>query len=351
MKPKILFLYSELAGYFIACLKKLKELYDVEVHVIHWSVNKEAPFDFYFPSTIYFYDRNSLDEKELFEIVSNISPDIIFCAGWRDRVYLKIIRLLKNKVTSAICLDNQWSGSTKQRLAAIISRVTLLKIFTYCWVSGMKQHEYARHLGFKEKKIITGFYSADVDYFSDIAQKFIENKRLRFPHRFLFVGRYYEFKGILDLWEAFMSWKKATHNDWELWCLGTGDIKPVEHPSIRHFGFVQPENIKSIIRDTGVFVMPSRFEPWGVALHEYTSARYPVICSNIVGGIESYVRNRENGFIFNAGNIKQLIDCFGKIAVLDDNKLNKMGEISQQLAMTMTPTKWAATVMNLENNR
>ena len=43
---RILFLYSELAGYFIACAKELGRAEWVEaVRIIHWPVNPEAPFE------------------------------------------------------------------------------------------------------------------------------------------------------------------------------------------------------------------------------------------------------------------------------------------------------------------
>ena len=59
---KILFLYTELAQYFISCLETLVHT-GAEVHLVHWPVNKEAPFQFRFQQQIHNYQRNNYDES------------------------------------------------------------------------------------------------------------------------------------------------------------------------------------------------------------------------------------------------------------------------------------------------
>ena len=67
--------------------------------------------------------------------------------------------------------------------------------------------------------------------------------------------------------------------------VGTGKLwdSRVIHPLIKHFGFVQPENLKDIIQDTGIYVLPSKYEPWGVSLHEMVSSGMPVLISENIG--------------------------------------------------------------------
>ena len=71
-KPKLLFLYTELSGYFIACLKKLSELHDVEIYVFHWPVNKEAPFDFEFSGNVKFFEKRAFSKQELSEKIKTV---------------------------------------------------------------------------------------------------------------------------------------------------------------------------------------------------------------------------------------------------------------------------------------
>ena len=57
--------------------------------------------------------------------------------------------------------------------------------------------------------------------------------------KILFVGRYIEIKGIKELWINFVEIIEEFNLDWELWCVGTGDLwdKRMIHSSIKHFGF------------------------------------------------------------------------------------------------------------------
>jgi glycosyltransferase involved in cell wall biosynthesis len=113
-------------------------------------------------------------------------------------------------------------------------------------VAGKPQKKYALKLGFDESRIIEGVYSADYDYFNKQFEDTIDKKKANLPHRFLYVGRYIERKGIKELWNAFIKLKEETGTDWELWCCGTGPLEDqrVEHPQIKHFGFVQPEQME-----------------------------------------------------------------------------------------------------------
>ncbi|TND02407.1 MAG: glycosyl transferase family 1 [Bacteroidetes bacterium] len=346
-KKKILFLYTELARYFLASVGQLLASGRVEVHIVRWAVNKEAPFRFQFDPRIHIYDRDQYDGKALAALAEQIDPDAIVCSGWIDRDYVKICQARKKKSVTIITLDNKWRGSFRQQVARIISPFTLKRIFHYAWVPGKLQQQYAGKLGFSMQQVRTGFYSADTDFFS---KQYAENqlqKAARFPHRFLYVGRYYEFKGLAELWEAFVQLKAEDENDWELWCLGTGDMKPVEHPAIRHFGFVQPEDLGQYLAGTGVFVMPSRVEPWGVVLHEFAAAGFPLLCSNNVGAVSQFVREGENGFIFSAGNTGSIKKVLRKIISCSDEELNRMGKQSAAKALEITPQTWAGTLLGM----
>ncbi len=346
-KTKLLFLYSELADYFLACIRELGREYPVEISVIHWPVNKEAPFQFTFPDGVSFYDRKQFNLTSLRQKVKDISPDFIYCSGWMDKDYLSVAKEYKKKIPVVIGLDTKWEGSFRQYVACVLSRITIRKTFTHCWVPGQKQKQYALKLGFKEAEILTGYYTADVEYFKTLGEKVWAEKSKKYPHRFIYAGRYYEFKGIKDLWNAFIKGQLENPNDWELWCLGTGDIEPVQHPKIKHFGFVQPKDMEQYLARTGVFVMPSRFEPWGVVLHEFAAAGFPLICSDEVGAAEALLRNGENGYIYRAGDVNGLMGKMKDMAMLSDEKLMKMGEISKELAGQNSPRIWADKLMKL----
>ena len=346
---KILFLYTELAGYFLSCIKALSKVDGIEISIIHWPVNQEAPFQFDFPANVKFYRRENYPEAALKKLALQIVPDIIFCSGWLDKEYLQVCKQYKPLIPVIVGFDNQWKGSLKQRLAVLISPYTIQKYFSHAWVPGNKQYIFAKKLGFEGEKILKGFYSADFSLFLHWYLRNIESKKKSFPKRFIYVGRYVEQKGIKDLWQAFMELKNEFPNEWELWCIGTG---PLHHDApqqsyIKHFGFIQPFNMEKFIAETGIFVLPSHFEPWGVVAHEFAAAGFPLVCSNKIGAAEQFLSDRINGYLFNSGNIKELKGALKNIMNKTSEELLAMGEISLKKAGTITPEKWSEALIKI----
>jgi len=342
---KFLFLYSEIAEYFLACCEKLSQYGDV--HVIRWPVNKEAPFHFNISTKIKLYSKSDYNLIQLIELVKNIEPNIIICSGWRDKDYLKITRNYYGIIPTVMTCDTPWQGNLKQYIATIISKITLLRIYSHAWVPGKIQKKYALKLGFKHNQILEGFYSCDLNHFELIYQLEKQQKQNSFPFRFLYVGRYMEFKGIQELWKAFIELHNEQPNDWELWCLGTGDISPITHPKIKHFGFVQPKDLKNYTSQCGAFILPSRFEPWGVVVHEFAACGFPLLLSDKVGAAEAFLQDNKNGYFFEANNTNSMKEAMKKIISKRPNELTKMGEISNQLAQQISPAIWAQTIFEI----
>lgn len=349
-QKRIVFLYTELANYFVVCVNELVKQSGAKVHIVRWPVNNEAPFDFDFDrDNITVYDRKLYTEESLARLVGDINPHLIYCSGWMDKAYVKICRQWKGKIPVVAGIDTQWNGSLKQHLHRLISPFTVQRSFSHIWVAGNPQKAYAQKLGYASDKILTGVYSADVPWFDNLYQRYKTEKEKNFPKRFVYVGRYLEFKGIFDLWQAFLQTLETQQHDWELWCLGTGDAweQRVRHEKIRHLGFVQPRDMEQIIAQTGVFVLPSRFEPWAVAVHEFAAAGFPLICSNRVGAATRFLHDNQNGFVFEAGNVQQLSQAMLQCIHMNAHALNHMGQLSHEWALELTPLTWANTLLSL----
>ncbi len=348
-KHKIVFLYTELATYFLSCADELIKSGKAEVHLFRWPLNKEAPFDFKFHPEMKVYDRKQFKKNQLMQLMYDIQPDLIYCSGWLDHGYKKICRKYKKKIPVIVGMDNQWDGSFKQRMASVLSGFLVRKYFNKVWVPGKLQLKFAKKLGFSDSDILTGFYSADTPFFNAYYEKFKDTKKNHFPHRFIFVGRYLSFKGIYEMWNAFIELQKENPSDWELWCLGTGAEydKKIEHEKIKHFGFVQPDAIPDFIRDTGVFILPSTFEPWGVVVHEFAASGFPIITTDRVGAATQFVKENENGFIFKAGDKNKLKEALKKVILSTDVELNKMAKNSHLIAQENSPEIWSKKIFNL----
>lgn len=343
----IIILYTELAGYLLSCINELS-INNVDVHVVNYPVNKEAPFQFKNTNTnVTFYNRSDYDYESLIKLVEKIKPSLIYCAGWSDKDYLKTVKYFKSKITTLLGFDNQWEGSLKQQLSSIYARLFITPYFKYAFVPGNIQQDFALKLGFKKTHIITGAYSANTTIFEQNYLHNKEKKRQVFPHKFIFVGRYIANKGLLELWQAFTELQKEQPNDWELWCLGVGDIPAINNPKIKHFGFVQPSDLAIYTEQTSVFVLPSRFEPWGVVVHEYAASGFPLLLSNRVGAKEKFLQEGKNGFEFEAENVKSIKRALQKIVALKDSELFAMGAKSNELSKSISPKTWADSLLKI----
>jgi len=349
---KILFLYTELAAYLTSSVKYfLQKNPEAEVHIVRFPVNKEAPFEFDQIPNLYLYQRNDFSSLEWIDFAKSLNPQIVLCSGWVDKTYLKICRHFYGKIPCVLILDNHWSGSWKQWVLRIFSQFTLHRMFSEVWVPGLPQKEYALKLGFKASKIHTGFYSADTSLYSKYYHTLKQSKPLNL--NFLVVARYIPAKGLENLWIAFIELKdKGELKEWELYCVGTGQDYETRkiHPAIHHLGFKQPQELGEIIQKTSVFVLPSLFEPWGVVVHEYAAAGYPLLLSKNVGAGAAFLIPNENGYVFDPLSKESIQEGLKKMALLKTEEILEMGRKSIVLSETISPEKWAQTLNNLVIN-
>lgn len=346
-KPKIVFLYTELAGYLVACINELVRR-DVEVHIVRWPVNAEAPFKFHFEEGVTIHERDKY-QGNLSDLLKGISPSAILCSGWVDKEYLSATRKWRGRIPTVLLLDNQWTGSLKQKLSAVAGTFMITPTFSHAWVPGTPQEQFALKLGFKKNRIRRGFYCADLEKFNAVYTSSFPHKKENFPKKLLYVGRYLPFKGINMLWNVFTELVDEGFSDWELQCLGTGDLweERAQHPNIHHAGFVQPDEMGSYLSSTGVFVLPSTKEPWGVVVQEMAAAGFPIVCSDKVGAASSFLENGENGFTFHSGDSASLKKALKQIMSSHKDELIGFGEKSHALAQKVNPELWASTLLEL----
>jgi len=346
---KALFLYTEIASYTEACFKTLAA--KMELHVVKYPLNKEAPFVFSPVPNCTYYDRLQYqDPVALGELCKTINPDWVVVSGWVDKGYREVAKSFKKRVPVILTMDNFWQGSLKQYAWSFISPFYLRRIFTHIWVPGKPQVEYAKKLGFKDRQIKTGFYSADVDLYGHFYELSKDEKQNHFPHRFIYTGRYVPFKNIQLMCEAFVDAVNEKKSDWELWCTGTGEWwnQRIQHPQINHIGFVQPCDMGKYIAQTGVFILPSLAENWGVVVHEFAAAGFPLICSSRVGATSAFLQIDKNGFAFNPHNKDELKKIFVHVMAMNPAALTAMGNCSRKLAAGITPETWAETMMSFK---
>lgn len=349
---KILYLYAEVMGYTMATIKELS-VQGAEVHVVHWDKDKLTPYKMTDYLNVNPYPRSGHSLASLRALAQKVEPDITVVSGWQDKTYLGVALWLRKQGKVVVCgFDDQWHGTLKQYLAAVLGLSRYFtRYFSHAWVAGVYQYEYARKLGFRKQEIIFDLYSADLTLFHRAYQKSLARKTSAYPHRFLFVGRFEPIKGLDTLLGA---WQQLTDHcgDWELHLIGNGSLKDqlAATPGVVVKDFMQPDKLVNEISETGCFILPSRGEPWGVVVHEFAAAGLPLIVSDVVGATTSFLVPGMNGFHFNANDISGLASAMKQIIRTADIELANMGHASNLLSTRITPETSAKYLLSLCQN-
>jgi glycosyltransferase involved in cell wall biosynthesis len=351
MSKKILFLYSELAGYTVSCLNELASK-GVMVYVVRWEVNKEAPFTFEFHENIQVKTKTEFDESSLLELINTWNPSLIFVSGWMDKMYTSVAKKFTHKIPVVTGIDNQWNGTLKQKVGSRLSSFLVQDKFTHAFVAGEPQKVFAKKMGFKDANIITGLYTADTELFENYFTQTFNQKESLLPKRFLYVGRYLEGKGIFEMWQACTELKSEENIDWEVWCVGSGELfdQRIESEGIRHFGFVQPEELTDIIKESFVFILPSKNEPWGVVTQEYAAAGFPILSNVTVGSTSAYLNDGSNGCLLKDTSKEELKRGMKEFVMKSDEELIEMGQASHELSKNNSPKIWVENLLSILND-
>jgi glycosyltransferase involved in cell wall biosynthesis len=212
---------------------------------------------------------------------------------------------------------------------------------------GTLNREYYAAAGFPPEKIFSMPYAVDNDWFrARIAEA--AKRRDRFRHELgleprrpiaLFAGKFIPRKRAQDLIRAFktIAAEPAARRPYLL-IAGDGEMNDELHAhaegapegSIRFLGFRGQTELPPLYDISDVFVIPSDSEPWGLVTNEAMNAAIPVIATTEVGAARDLVRDGDNGFVVEPGDIEALAAALLKI-FSDPGAAARMGERSLEI--------------------
>lgn len=347
---KIAVLHTRLSGYFSACLRELSKSTSTELLIYAWPNQADAPFDLDMLSDLgIIRNRTQHLDSEISRAVFDFCPDVILVSGWADKGYLKICQEARKQGVPVIAgCDTQWKGSLRQHVASWIAPWHVRKAIDVLWVTGERQAILARALGYDGDCLWAGYYACDWEMFASGWRPDDGEQRSEIKDRrsFLFVGRYVPEKGIDTLVEAYGRYRREVQNPWPLVCAGAGLLRDsLAAAGAEDVGFVQPADLPSLMAGAGAFVLPSRFEPWGVVVQEAAASGLPLICSDACGAGVHLLRDRWNGRSFAAGDPSHLVECLLWMHQQSDQQLHELGLNSFELSKQYTPRRWVETLL------
>lgn len=247
-----------------------------------------------------------LDMTALIESVARFRPDVMLVLGWRAPMCVAVAESRRLAAVPKIFAFDMPFVLSLRKLIAPIVLWRYLRRFQAAFVTGKRAVSYARYLGFRPSQIETGLFGMDAAPF--VADRLARPEAERYPHRFLYVGRYACEKRLDVLVEAYAKYRSRVADPWGLTCAGMGPEKArlARQPGITDLGFVQPGELPGLYAKHGCFVIASDYDPWPMVIAEALASGMPVVCTDACGSHVELVQPEVNGKVARTGDAESL---------------------------------------------
>lgn len=347
-RPRIAVLWWRLTGYVAAGISALS--HEAEVLVVTAPAEADAPFRYneLVPDGVQVVIPTTWlpNSDEISSILGRFQPDAVLCCGWHIPGYRRALASARRKEFRRILFfDNQWMGTLRQWFGVGIAPWYLRDAFDVAFVPGARQAAFARRLGFAPDSIVEGALTYDDVLFSS------PRNHTSSPgdERFLFVGRLAAEKGLDVLVRAYSLYRSRSQNPWALSVVGNGpeSSRISGREGIDVLPFRQPAELPTLFRSADCFVLPSRFEPWGVVVAEACASGLPVILSSACGAADHLLDIGRNGLGFPSEDHAALADCLATVSTMSLEERTQWGRRSSALAHEFRPSVWAEKLLGL----
>lgn len=351
---RIAILWSGISGYVTSCWRSLASRSNVELKVFAYDPSvpgTSAKFDSaYLTGELDLTLLGTAEREDANKIRCQLvpfKPDVILVSGWLNKAYVKIVSSNDFKSANKIMgIDHGWDGAIRQRIACVVKR-SYVKQFDTVLTAGERSFQYARRLRGSEEGIIKGLYAYDEKLIERVAVARPKDSDF-WPRKFLYVGRYAKSKGLDTLLEGYAEYRNYVDDPWELHVCGGGPLKPIlsKQCGVVDHGFVQPKDLPEVLGASGIFVIASDFEPWGVVIAEALGSGMPVIASHACGASADLIHPMYNGAIFATGNASDLARAMARTS-RDRKQLVEFGKNAILAARPYASSVWVDRFLSL----
>jgi glycosyltransferase involved in cell wall biosynthesis len=293
----------------------------------------------------------------LVEQINLWKPDAILVFGWGYHSHLKVIRCFKNKVPIFFRGDSTLLDE-KKGVKSLLKSVFLKWVYSHvnhAFYAGVNNKAYFKKYGLKDSQLTFAPHAVDNERFA--VERTNEALHLRNELKLrgddlviLFAGKLEEKKDSLLLLKAFLN---ITQPGVHLVFAGNGALEnrlkdaAKDKGNVHFINFQNQSQMPVILQGCDIFCLPSKGpqETWGLAVNEAMACGKAVLVSDKVGCAADLVKNSENGYIFNAGNIE---DLKTKLVLLvdDKDKVKAFGEASRRIIKDWNFTNIAQAIEN-----
>lgn len=281
--------------------------------------------------------------------IKNWNADVILVFGWNYLSHLKAMSFFKNKIPVTFRGDSTLIDERKN-IKSFLRKAFLSYIYRYvdsAFYVGTNNKKYYIKYGVPEANLIFTPHAIDNNRFQtpDVTKESFAaaiKQKLRLKDNdilILFAGKLQSKKNPELLIDAV---KALQRQDVHLLMVGNGDkeayLKKLAFniPNIHFLPFQNQSLMPALYNMAHIFSLPSKGpgETWGLAVNEAMACGKPILVSDKVGCAVDLVKNGENGYIFQSGNLSDLTEKLK--AMLNLKKIEEMGKRSKEII-----SKWS----------
>lgn len=267
--------------------------------------------------------------KELRKIIKSYNPDVIILKAYQNMLALKTLLIVKKSKVKVLMLTqtpHTHIKGSRYLFKLNIKLFKFLKVFAY--ITPVKSNYDA----FKNFGIENVYYLPFVYPTENINITKDYNLLLKIISAGKYVRRKDQ-KLLINACKELIKDKKVSIDFY-------GEIADKQYfeelkslikylnlkADIRLNEYIDYRELQNKYKEYDIFVLPSYSEPAAFSIVEAAANGLPVICSD-QNGTKSYIKEGENGYIFEARNLNDLTDKI-KLMISDKEKLKEMSKNS-----------------------
>jgi glycosyltransferase involved in cell wall biosynthesis len=284
-----------------------------------------------------------LDGPELKSYFQSNQYDAVIVFGWNKVLFWQAIFWAKKyKISLILRAESNLHNTQSLQIKAIKSLLfpSFFKQFDAFMSIGSHNSELYRYYGVQNSVIYDAPYCVDNDFFAQGAiNSEIKAEQLRSrlgisktDTVFLFMAKFVDRKRPLDLINAAAMNRK--NQNFHVILVGGGELMEDCQDAIidkglnnvHLVGFVNQTELPVYYAAADIFVLPSRYETWGLVLNEAMACGLPGIVSDTCGAAYDMIIDGKTGYSYTMGDVEQL----SKLMVYMSNSLDNCKKMGQQ---------------------
>lgn len=285
----------------------------------------------------------TLRDWDVVPVISKYRFDVLWVHGYNVMTHLLAVLRQRLSRRAVLLREEQTLLAPRPRWKQCIKRVALPLLFgdaTTAYI-GSENRLWLEHFGFASHRMFSAPYCVDAERLQRSAHDLPATEILRrdfgIPNDvpvILSVSRLAYEKQPLQLLDAFARVRRR-HRAILLF-VGTGELEAELQRKVRHetipdvifAGFVNQSRVAAAYKVADVFVLFSKYEPWGVVVNEAMHLSLPVVASDQVGSAADLVQEGMTGYIVRHRDVDSLVRRLSEL-VTDSALRLRMGEAAR----------------------